>query len=181
VIEQDAVGAVQPVGLAIIPHDPIGIELRDGIGAARMKGRGFALGRLLHQAVELGGGGLVEPACPDQLCGTQGFQQPQRAERIDIGGVVRRIEADGHVALRGEVIDLVGLGLFHQAGQHRGVGHVAMMQRQQSLGFRAGRQEVLDPRGVAAGGASHQAVDDVALGQQQFCKIGAVLARNAGD
>src|SRR5688572_32192847 len=44
--------------LAVVAHDPVGVELGDRVGAARIEGRGLALRRLLHQAIELGRGGL---------------------------------------------------------------------------------------------------------------------------
>ena len=60
VVEQDAVGGVHAVGLAVVHRDPVGIELGGGIGAARIERRRLALRRLLHLAVQLGGRGLVE-------------------------------------------------------------------------------------------------------------------------
>ena len=37
------------------------------------------------------------------------LEQAQRAERVGIGGVFRGLEAHLDVALRGEIVDLVGL------------------------------------------------------------------------
>src|SRR3546814_5785732 len=61
VIEENAVGCVESVGLPIVHGDPIGVELGRRIGTAGIKRCGLALRRLLDLAVELRGGGLIEP------------------------------------------------------------------------------------------------------------------------
>ena len=48
--------------------------------------------------------------------------------RVGIGGVFRRLEATPHMALGGEIVDLVGLRLLHDADQVGRIGHVAVMQ-----------------------------------------------------
>ena len=58
------------------------------------------------------------------------FQQAQRAERVGVGGVFRRLEAHLHMALGGEIVDLVGLGFLHEADQVGGIGQVAIMQEE---------------------------------------------------
>src|SRR6185312_32018 len=60
VIEQDAVRGVQPIGLAIVHHDPVAVELGDAVRAARIERRALALRRLMRLAVKLRGRGLVE-------------------------------------------------------------------------------------------------------------------------
>src|SRR3546814_7627231 len=77
VVEEDSVAGVHPVGLAIVHGDPVGIELRDGIGAARVERRGLALRHFLHEAVQFGGAGLVEPGLVAHA------QQPDRLEQAD--------------------------------------------------------------------------------------------------
>jgi hypothetical protein len=47
------------------------------------------------------------------------LQQPQRAYSIGIGGVLGRLEADLHVALCGEIVDLGRLHLLDDADQVR--------------------------------------------------------------
>ncbi len=44
------------VGLAVIDGDPVGVELGDGVRAARIEGRGFRLRYFLSQSVEFRGG-----------------------------------------------------------------------------------------------------------------------------
>ena len=59
-VEQNAVAGIHPIGLAVVHRDPVGVELGHPIGAVGVEGRGFLLGDLLHQAMELGRAGLVD-------------------------------------------------------------------------------------------------------------------------
>ena len=68
------------------------------------------------------------------------------------------------VALRGEVVDLVGLHLLHDADQVGGVGQVAVVQEQLRAGLVRVLVEMVDAVGVERGGAALDAVDLVALG-----------------
>ena len=82
VVEQHPVAGIHPIALAVVHRDPVGIELRDAVGAARIEGCALLLRDLLHQAVELTGARLInagfcgEPQDPHRL------QDPQRAQRI---------------------------------------------------------------------------------------------------
>ena len=42
VVEEDAVAGVDAVGLAVVDGDPVGVELGDGVGGARVERRGLA-------------------------------------------------------------------------------------------------------------------------------------------
>ena len=53
VVEEDAIGGVDAVGLAIVHGDPVGVELGDGVGRARIEGRGLGLRAVLDEAVHL--------------------------------------------------------------------------------------------------------------------------------
>ena len=109
------------------------------------------------------------------------FQQAQGAQAVGVGGIFGGLEADLHMALGGEIVDLVGLGLLDDADQVGRVGHVAVMQDEARIGLVRVLIEMLDAAGVERRRAALDAVDHVALGQQQFGKIGAVLAGDAGD
>ena len=108
-VEEDAVGGVHAIGFAVIDGDPVAIELGDAIGAARIKRRALRLGHFLHFAVKLGGGGLIEAGGLFHAENADRLEHPQRADRVGIGGIFRRLEADLHMALGSEVIDLVRL------------------------------------------------------------------------
>lgn len=60
VVKEDSIAGVKTIGLAIVDGDPVGVELGNGVGAARVEGGGFPLGDFLHQPVEFAGTGLVE-------------------------------------------------------------------------------------------------------------------------
>ena len=130
VVEQDAVGGVHAVGLAVVHRDPVGVELGRGVGAARIERRRLALRRLLDLAVQLRGRGLVEAGRLLEAQDADRLEQAQRAERVGIGGVFRRLEAHLDVALRREVVDLVRLDLLDEADQVGGVGQVAVVQEE---------------------------------------------------
>ena len=86
------------------------------------------LRHFLHLAVQLGGGGLVEARLLLQPQDADRFEQPQRAERIGVGGVFRRLERHRDMALRREVVDLVRLHLLDDADQVGRIGQVAVVQ-----------------------------------------------------
>ncbi len=130
VIEQDAVRGMDAVGLAVVHRDPIGVELGGAIGTARRERRGLVLRGFGGVAVELRGRGLIEAHALLHAQDADRLQQPQRAERVGIGGVFRRLEAHLHVALRGEIVDFGRLRLLHQADEIGGIGHVAVVQEE---------------------------------------------------
>jgi len=181
VVEQNAVAGVHAVGLAVVHHDPVRIELGHGVGAARVEGRGFLLGDFLHQAIQLGGAGLVEAGFFLQPEDANGFEQAQGAQAVHVGGVLRAFEADGHMALRTQVVDLIGLGLLHDADQVGAVAEVAVVQVKAGVVNVRVLIDVVHALGVELAAAALDAVHDVALFQQQLGKVRAVLAGDAGD
>jgi hypothetical protein len=181
VVEQDAVAGIQAVGLAVVHGDPVGVELGHAVGAARVEGGGFALGGFAHQAIQLAGAGLVEAGFLLQPQDADGLQQAQGAQGVDVGGVFGGFEADGHVALRAEVVDLVGLGFLDDAHQVAGVGQVAVVQPEAGVFDVWVLVDVVDALGVEQAGAALDAVHDVAFFKQEFGQVAAVLAGDAGD
>ncbi len=181
VVEQDAVAGIHAICLAVVDGDPVGIELGHRIGAARVEGGGLFLRDLLHQPIQLGGGGLVEAGFLFQPQDADGFENPQGAERVGVGGVFRLFEAHRDMALRGQVVDFVRPHLLDDADQAAGVGQVAVMQDEPLIRLMGVLIEVVDPVGVEQRAAALDAVDDVALVQQEFGEIGAVLSGDAGD
>ena len=118
---------------------------------------------------------LLEAEDADRL------EQAQRAERIGVGGVFGRLEGHRDVALRRQVVDLVGLHLLHDADQVGGIGQVAVVQEQAHVALVRILVQVVDAVGVEDRGAALDAVHLVALAQQQLGQVGAVLAGDAGD
>ena len=105
-----------------------------------------------------------------------GVQDAQHAQGVHIAGVLGGVEADPHVALGGQVVDLVGADLAHDLDDGGRVGQIAVMQGDGMFG-----QQMVDTAGVGDGGAADNAVDLVALFQQELGQIAAVLARDTGD
>ena len=83
------------------------------------------------------------------------------------------------MTLRGQVVDLVRLHLLDDADQAGGIGEIAVMQHEAAvLGMRI-LVEMIDAVRVEQRGAAFHAVHFVALVQQEFREIGAVLAGHA--
>ena len=148
VVEEDAVAGVHAIGLPVVDRDPVGVELGAGVGAAGVEGGGFLLGNFLDQAEEFGGGGLVEPGLLFQTEDADGFEDAQRPQGIGIGGVFGFLEADGHVALGGQVVDLVGLHLLHHPDQVGGIGQIAIMQNEITMIDVRVLVEMINPVGI---------------------------------
>ena len=181
VIEEDTVAGIEAVGFAVVDGDPVGVELGGGVGAARVEGGGFLLRNFLDETVELGGAGLVEAGFLFQTENADGFEQAQGADGVDVGGVFGAFEADGDVALGAEVVDFVGLDLLNDADEVAGVGEIAVVQLEPSLGDMGILINVVDALGVERGGAPLDAVDNVAFFEQEFGEVGAILTGDAGD
>ena len=61
-IKKNTVACVHSVTLSVVNSDPIGIELRDAIRAARIEWSSLALRYLLHQTVKFTSTCLVDPS-----------------------------------------------------------------------------------------------------------------------
>jgi hypothetical protein len=83
---------------------------------------------LLHQAVELTGAGLVDPRFCGEPQDPHRLQDPQRAQRIAVGGVLRALKAHRHMALGAEVVDLIRLHLLDDADQVGAIGEIAVVE-----------------------------------------------------
>ena len=82
----------------------------------------------LHQAVQFGSRSLVETAVCFQAEKADRFQQAQRAHAIHVGSVFWTFEADRHVGLRTQVVDLVGPNLLQDAGQVGRIRQITVVQ-----------------------------------------------------
>ena len=180
-VEQHPIAGIHPVGLAVIHRDPVAIQLGHRIGAAGIEGGGFLLGDFLHQAIELAGAGLVDARFLGEAQHAHRLQDPQGAEGIAVGGVLRRLKAHRHMALGPQVVDLIGLHLLDDPDQVGAVGEVAVVQHQPRVGLVGILVEVINAAGVETAGPALDAMHHIALLQQQLRQITAVLPRDAGD
>lgn len=92
VVEEDAVGGVHVVGLAVVHHDPVRVLLGYSVRRARIERRLLCLGNLAHLAIQLRGGCLVEASEVRQAAGADRVQQPERSDAIHFSGVLRHFE-----------------------------------------------------------------------------------------
>jgi len=100
VVEQHPIAGNHPIALAVVHRDPVGIELLlrrslrllHHVGAARKEGCALLLRDLLHQAIELTSARLVDPCFLGESQDPHRLQDPQRAQRIAVGGVLRTLK-----------------------------------------------------------------------------------------
>src|SRR5689334_5358943 len=85
------------------------------------------------------------------------------------------------MALRSEVVYLVGLRDLHHPGQRHRIRHVAVMQDQAPAVDVGVLIEVVDTLGVEKRRAALDAVHLVTLLEQELGEISAILARDAGN
>ena len=85
------------------------------------------------------------------------------------------------MALGREVVDFRRLRFLNNANKVRRVGHVAVVQREGHVLLVLVLIQMIDAIGIERGGPTLDAVHDVALAEQQLCKIGAILPGDAGD
>ena len=80
----------------------------------------LVLGDLLHLAIQFTGASLVNLAGFLQVAGAHSLEHAEDAGGIDIGRELRTVKRNLHVALGGQVVDLVGLHLInHFHNRHR--------------------------------------------------------------
>ncbi len=125
---------------------------------------------------------MIEAASFRKVENPHGFEQAQGAEPVGIGCIFGRLETDQDMALRGEIIDLVGLRFLDQADQIGRIRDIAaVVQKEAQIRVMRVLIEMIDAVGVDERGAALHAVNDIAFLDQQFGQIGAVLAGYAGN
>jgi hypothetical protein len=85
------------------------------------------------------------------------------------------------VALRGKIVDFVGLNLSDDANQIGGIDHVTIVQDEFWRGLMRILVEVVDPFGVERGSPALQAVNLIPFRQKKFRQVRSVLSGNPGD
>ena len=109
------------------------------------------------------------------------LEEPKRPHGRDIGGVGGLVEAHPDMALRGEVVDLRGANLADDPRQATSVGHVAVVENQPRRGAEGLTAEVLEALGPGRTRTPHDAVNFIALGDEELRQIGAILSGDPGD
>ena len=172
VVEQNSGDCVQAEALAVVHRDPVAVDLRDAVRAARIERRDLALRALDDLAEHFARAGLIEARFRRRLL--HRFEHARDAKRGELAGEDGLIPRRLHEALRGEVVDLVGFALANDVGQRRLVEQVRGHELDAV-------DEVRDALVGRRGAATHRADDAVALGEQEFGEVRSVLAGDAGD
>src|SRR6185312_15843315 len=123
----------------------------------------------------------IEASLFFEAADANGFQQTERAEGVGVGGVFGLLEGDFYVALRGEVVDFVGLHFLDDVEQGAGVGEVAVMEDEMAVGDVRVLIEVVDAAGVEERSRTLDAMDLIPLLQEKFSEVGSVLSGDSSD
>ncbi len=180
-IEKNAVAGIHAVGFAIVYRDPVGVQLGTGIGRTGIKRRLFRLGRLLHFAEQFGSGSLVEAGFCPKPKHPDSFEQAQGSQCVHIGRILGRFKRNLHMALRRQVVDLIGLHFLHDPDQAAGIGEIPIMQHEFAALLMRSLVEMINAVGVEKRRTALYAVYFISLVEQEFSQIGAVLSGDAGD
>jgi hypothetical protein len=84
------------------------------------------------------------------------------------------------MALGGEIVNLGGLGFLNDPNEICRIGHVAIVQHEPNILFVRIMIKMINTLRIERRGAALDAVDAIALAEQEFGKIAAVLASGAG-
>ena len=80
------------------------------------------------------------------------------------------------MALRSQIVDVIGFDFAHQTDQTRRIGQVSVVQ-----GNRVLLNQMVDTSRVGDGSTADDAVDFIALLQQKLCQIGTILPSDTRD
>ena len=170
---------MQPVALAVVHGDPERINLGRAIRTARVERRRLALRHLAHQAKHFAARRLIKTRLGGAFANR--LEQPHGCHPRHIPGVFRDVEAHAHVALRAEMVDLVRLNRVHRLVRRDRVGEVAVVEKEVVVGKMRILVNAVEAFRVKRRCAPDHAVHLVALGEEQFGEIRAVLSGDSGD
>src|SRR6478672_10088898 len=128
VVEKNSAGGEQVVRLAIINSHPMRVYLCRPIRAARIKWRGLSLRHFLNFSKHLGATSLIKLGFDSRL--TNCFQNSSSAQGRYIARIFRNIKAHAHVALRRQMVDLVGLDAIEKFNKIGRISDIAIMKKQ---------------------------------------------------
>lgn len=128
VVEQDAVAREHAVTLPVVDRDPVRVELRTSVGRSGVEGGRLALGSLDDLSVQLRSGRLVEPDVLLEAAGTDGVEETEGAEPVDVAGVFSHLEGDLDVRLGAEIVDFSRLGLGDDVDEVGAVAEISVVQ-----------------------------------------------------
>ena len=113
-VKQDAVDREEAVAFPVVPRHPVAIELGGGIGAPGTHGGRFIL-RGRGGAKQFTGRSLVKPGL--DAAAAEGLQESGNPQAGHIPGKFGDVEADPHMALGGQMVDLLRLQIIDQMAE----------------------------------------------------------------
>ena len=171
-VEKNARAAEHIVGFAVLLDDPVAVQFGYGIRTVGVERRSLGLRHFLHFAVQFAGGSLVDAAFRLQMVRAHRFQNTQYAYCIDIRRELGCVKRNLHVALRRQVVNLIGLHLSDQFDERHGVTHVGIMEMEMRRTLQMG-----DTLSVIDRTAADDTMHLVSFRQQKLGQIAAVLSR----
>ena len=181
VVEENTVARKHSIRFAVVHGDPIGVHFCGSVWAARVKWSFFCLRNLLNLAVKLTRARLVKFGFVGEAENADGFKNTQSTDAVGVCCIFRSFKAHLNVALRCEVVDFGWLNLLDDADEVRAVGHVSVVKHKAGIGSVRVLVDMIDTLGVEGARAAFNAVNFVALREQEFREICSVLACNACD
>jgi len=128
-----------------------------------MKRRLLGLRNLLHETIEFRGRGLVESRCLFRAEYSDGLQDPQCPQAVNVPRVLRLLERNLNVALCPQIVDFAWLDLLHNAQQTARIGQVSVVQDKFSVSEMRILIEMVDAVRIEKRTASFDAMNFVAF------------------
>lgn len=94
VVKQDTVAGIHAIGLPVVDGDPVCVQLGDTIGGTGIERGSLGLWSFDDLPVQLGGGGLVETDMFFESTRTDGIEETESTETIDVTSVFGHLERD---------------------------------------------------------------------------------------
>mmetsp|Transcript_13501 Transcript_13501/g.27564 ORF Transcript_13501/g.27564 Transcript_13501/m.27564 type:complete len:233 (+) Transcript_13501:392-1090(+) len=148
VVEENSVGEVHSVSLAVVHKNPEGILLCNGIRRTGVERSRLGLRDLLHLSVKLTGGSLVEASGLLESTGTNGIEHTKDAHSITIGSVLWHVKGHLHVTHSTKVVDFVGLDIGNDCDQVGGIAKITIVKEKLDSGLVAVTVNVVDAPGI---------------------------------
>lgn len=173
VVEEDPVAGEQTVSLTVVDSVPVSGALGGGVRGPGVEWGCFRLGRRCG-AEHLRRSGLIVADAAGLRGGRRadGIEEAESAGGDDVGGVIRDLEGDSDMGLSGEIVDLVRKEGIDPAAERGGVGEVGIVETHPGLVGVVGIDvEVIEAGGVEVGGAANEAMDLVALVEEELGEV----------
>jgi hypothetical protein len=124
---------------------------------------------------------LIKTYAVFHIQNSDGLEQPQSTEAISIRRAFRRFERYLHMTLGGKVVNLIRLRLLDDPNEVGSVRHVPVVHDKAQLLLVRILIKMIDPPGIERGRAPLQAMNDIALVEQEFGKVRAILPGDSGN